>query len=579
MAGHTRVRWDERAGRLVYESMDRSRRPSSEQWDRQPSPEEWARFWTAMDSIGVWGWKRDYGEVTEYTDCTGWYVRLRHGGKVMSSVGCGHDPEAGGLDRLIAELARLRGDASASDGLALDLARHLQQSTDWDDRIQTVRKLGSMRPVPIAAVPALVELLGAPPSSRHLAAPGSEPVAVARAVQPLMNLGDGMLEHGIWDKAIAFYDQVLARDPQSELAAGRRARAIESRDLRRQQAAQGGRGPSPSFVAAYETRRNEAVLTAAAEDALVAIGEPAVPPLIEALKDKNRNRACRAAKVLAQIPAAASTSAPALARVLRDPAVRNAAARALMRIAPQDSERYLPVLISGVDDPDADVARVSAAALAEIGTPAVLPALMHALADNRTHGIAMTGLGRMGPLAVAAVPAFLESLRLDMPASESATAEQALKAMGAATVVPVVVDVLRNDKEGWKRDLAVQALARLGPAASGAVPALIETFRYGGSLAGNAAEAVRQIGAPAVPALTAALTCDRLPPAPPMSQTWYRETAYHETEYVRIYAAYALSLVGGHAKAAIPALREALSDASPKVREAAAGALRVLERP
>jgi HEAT repeat protein len=64
-----------------------------------------------------------------------------------------------------------------------------------------------------------------------------------------------------------------------------------------------------------------------------------------------------------------------------------------------------------------------------------------------------------------------------------------------------------------------------------------------------------------------------------MSQTWYRETAYHETEYVRIYAAYALSLVGGHAKAAIPALREALSDASPKVREAAAGALRVLERP
>lgn len=249
-----------------------------------------------------------------------------------------------------------------------------------------------------------------------------------------------------------------------------------------------------------------------------------------------------------------------------------------MRIAPQDSERYLPVLISGLDDPDADVARLSAAALAEIGTPAVLPALMHALSDNRTHGIAMTGLGRMGPLAVAAVPAFLESVRLDRPASERATAEQALKAMGAATAVPAVVDVLRNDKEGWKRNVAVQALGRLGPVASAAVPALIDTFRYGGALAANAAEVVSRIGAPAVPALTAALKCDRLAPAPPISGPW-RESEYSETEYVRINAAYTLSRVGGPAKAAIPALREALSDASPRVRDAASGALRLLERP
>jgi HEAT repeat protein len=209
----------------------------------------------------------------------------------------------------------------------------------------------------------------------------------------------------------------------------------------------------------------------------------------------------------------------------------------------------------------------------------VLPALMHALADNRTHGIAMTGLGRMGPLAVAAVPEFLDSLLMTREASEQATAEQALKAMGAATVVPAVVDVLRNDKEGWKRNVAVDALGRLGPAASGAVPALIDTFRYGGALAANAAEVLSRIGAPAVPALTAALKCDRLAPAPPISGPW-RESLYPETEYVRIYAANALSRVGGPAKAAaIPALREALSDASPRVRDAAAYALRLLERP
>jgi HEAT repeat protein len=239
------------------------------------------------------------------------------------------------------------------------------------------------------------------------------------------------------------------------------------------------------------------------------------------------------------------------------------------------------VLISGVDDPDADVARVSAAALAQLGTPAVLPALMHALADNRTRGIAMTGLGRMGPPAVAAAPEFLDSMLLTREASERSTAEQALKAMGA-TAVPAVVDVLRNDKEDWKRNEAALALGRLGAAASGAVPALIDTFRYGNTLSANAAEVLGQIGAPAVPALTAALKCDHLAPAPaaPISGPWRRQSEYPETEYVRMYAATALSRVGGPAKAAaIPALREALSDASPGVRDAAAHALYVLERP
>jgi HEAT repeat protein len=180
---------------------------------------------------------------------------------------------------------------------------------------------------------------------------------------------------------------------------------------------------------------------------------------------------------------------------------------------------------------------MSAAALAEIGTPAVLPALMHALADNRTHAIAMTGLGRMGPLAVAAVPALLESLR-DLRASERATAAQVLREMGAATVVPAVTDVLRDHRDGGMREVAVRTLGALGPAASAAVPVLIDTFRYGDGgfpLAIEAAEALGRIGAPAVPALTAALKCDRLAPAAPMSAIQSRGPVYPETENVRSY--------------------------------------------
>ena len=579
MAGHTVVRWDPRAGRLLYESARMGRGEPPEKWERQPSRDEWAGFWAAVDAAGVWNWKADYGQAL-HTDCVGWRLALRHDGKSMSSTGCSMGPDAGAYRQVVEALTRPRGDASAASEQALLEVKHLQQSKDWDDRIQTVRRLASLGARASGAVPALVDLLGAPPSYKRRAAPGREPIAVAREVRPLVNTARLMREAKDWDKAIALYDQVLARDPQHEQAALGRATAIETRDEHRQQAARGASGASPEGLAARESAHKQMVLTAAAVDALVAVGEPALPALIEALRDKNPQRARRTADVLGQMPSSASLSAPALARALRDPVVRIAAARALLRIAPQDDELYLPVLMRGVDDPDADNAVLSVAALAQIGTPAVLPALMHALHDNRTREIAMRGLSRMGPLAAAAVPEVLDSLVMTREASEEKAAEQALKAMGAAAV-PGIVDVLRNDKEAWRRNVAVQALARLGPEASGAVPALIDTFRYGNTLSANATEALGQIGAAAVPALTAALKCDRLPPAPAPSfaAPWEPQTLYPETEYVRINAAIALAKTGGPAKAAaMPALREARSDASPRVREAAEFALRALER-
>jgi HEAT repeat protein len=344
-----------------------------------------------------------------------------------------------------------------------------------------------------------------------MAAPGREPIAVARAVQPLLSQAHALRDGKAWDKAIALYDQALARDPQSEMAARGRASAIEVRGL------QGAPAAQAAFVARHEAVRNQAILTAAIEDALVAIGEPAVPALVEALEDEGPYRARRAAGVLGRMPAAAPLSAPALVRALRDPAARNAAARALMRVAPHESERYVPVLISGVDDPDADVARICTVALVEIGTPQVLPGLIRALSDNRTYDRAVTGLSGLGPRAVPAIPA------------------------------------------------------------------LVDALRYGDHplpLAKKAAEALGRIGAPAVPALEAALKVDRLGAAVPAPAIDNRgAVVYPEAENTRMGAAYALSRMGGLARPAIPVLRDvAFQDPAHRVRQAAERAMTEIER-
>jgi HEAT repeat protein len=147
--------------------------------------------------------------------------------------------------------------------------------------------------------------------------------------------------------------------------------------------------------------------------------------------------------------------------------------------------------------------------------------------------------------------------------------------------MPALIDAARNDTNGGVRADAALALGAIGPAASEAVPVLVNNLRYGDAgytVATGAAIALAQIGLRAVPALTAALKCDRLGAATPMSPTGYLGPVYPETENVRVYAAHALFYIGPPARDAIPVLRESLRDASQRVREAAAEALKKIDR-
>lgn len=121
------------------------------------------------------------------------------------------------------------------------------------------------------------------------------------------------------------------------------------------------------------------------------------------------------------------------------------------------------------------------------------------------------------------------------------------------------------------RASAAMSLAKMGPDAQDAVPALAKALgdrdlnvRY---FAATALQAVGPAAQAGVAALVQAL--DTFPGGSPALDGPMRYYAD-----VRVVAAEALGAIGSHARAAVPALKKALNDADPTVRSAAAEALK-----
>jgi len=358
--------------------------------------------------------------------------------------------------------------------------------------------------------------------------------------------------------------------------------------------AQGDDGLSPLFGQGIPLRFVEALLAHELADALVRIGSPSVPVLIQRLKDEDsdvRKAACSALGKLGD-----PSAIPALIEALkgRDRDVPRAACDALVQIG----SAAVPALIKAATSNPSPSARCGACeALGKLGDPAAIPALIKALKDRggyllkdsdslyrdaymRVCEKASEALGELGDPS--AVPALIKAAG-DPSDRVRPAAYSALVRIGKPAV-PVLIDALK-DRSRYVRRRACFALGELGDPS--AVPALIQALKDEDSGVRKAAcWALGKLGDPsAVPALIQALkdedsgvrkaACWALGKlGDPSAVPALIQALKDEDSWVRMVACEVLGKLGD--PSAVPALIQALKDEHSWVREAARKALKRL---
>jgi HEAT repeat protein len=271
--------------------------------------------------------------------------------------------------------------------------------------------------------------------------------------------------------------------------------------------------------------------------ALRKIGKPAVPALVEALKDDSPLVRWQAAMVLAGIGPDAKEALPALKEA-------------------RDAEIKRPEV-----SPDV----VTAAALAEVqlgGDPAepvaaVVELLKTPNAQLRYYVARVLGrFGRKGAGATEALTGLLD----DMAEAVRAQAADSLRALGPAakSAIPALAKKLADEDEAVRRS-ALDALKALGPVAAEAAPEMAKLLGMEGSLQRAAAEALAAIGPgarTAVPALAKLL--------------------HSKDDREKTAAAEALTAIGPGAKAAAPDLVAMLEEKDSELQVTALKALEAI---
>jgi len=301
----------------------------------------------------------------------------------------------------------------------------------------------------------------------------------------------------------------------------------------------------PALSAAVK-RSEGASLAIDALHALEAIGDVAIPALLQAMEGESRDVRIQAAGALGRLGFSGKISPDRWLADLRslDPEVRSAAAFVLQNTVPDDP-KIIPALIGLLEDTEAYVRQSGADALAVYGPRAkdAVPDLMRMLSqDESSTSAAARALGAIGPAAEAAIPALGRVLSL----RPNNGAGYALARIGKAGL-PALISVLKDQRTEARQE-AVCALSLFTPEDDAAVTGLIAALDDRSEIVRNfAAQGIGMMGPDAkaaVPALIARLS--------------------DPDEAVRSWTAVALGRIGEGAKEAIPALGSALEKAGPE---------------
>ncbi|MBN2474576.1 MAG: HEAT repeat domain-containing protein [Pirellulales bacterium] len=197
----------------------------------------------------------------------------------------------------------------------------------------------------------------------------------------------------------------------------------------------------------------------------------AVPALIGQLGDPSATIRAHAAHALGQIGPTAKPAAETLAGLAgdEDVRVRREAVRAYRSIAP-GPEVSIPLFTKLFEDSEPEVRIHIMDALAEAGKEAV-PGMIRALENRKATYWACLVLAEIGSDAEAAVPALEKLLQTDDRPEVCREAILALAAIGpgAAGAVPSLIKVL-DEKEPINDGPVVYALGAIGPKAKAAEP-------------------------------------------------------------------------------------------------------------
>lgn len=222
---------------------------------------------------------------------------------------------------------------------------------------------------------------------------------------------------------------------------------------------------------------------------VICVGQsaPAAPPpadeiksLIADTKSEDLFKARRAAQVLGQLGADASSAAPALLEALKadDVSLRREAAGALGAISPPES--VMPQLREALEDEDVLVRVAAAAALWKIerSPTTIVPFLVGIVKDKRSPGRAAAAavIGDIGKPAQDALPALRGAAQEKEFHGLRVAAARSLWQVSGMTgeVVDVLIDVIRKSQDPKTRSAAATALGEIGPAAKSSVPAIVE---------------------------------------------------------------------------------------------------------
>jgi HEAT repeat protein len=196
----------------------------------------------------------------------------------------------------------------------------------------------------------------------------------------------------------------------------------------------------------------------------------ALAALKERLKDDDGLTRVRAAQALWFIDRQADVAVPALGEAMKDKdlTVRRAASLALFQLQPRPKEA-LPIFTAAMKDEDSLTRVQSAQAVWQINHKAdeVMPVFMEVVKNPKEHALALnqtlTALNELGPEAKAAVPALVEVLKGPNNNLYVFALTNTLGTIGAASVPPLAE--LLNNKDTDPRILypVIQALGRVGP--------------------------------------------------------------------------------------------------------------------